>query len=335
MFELLSTLTAAPGVSGDEVSAATVAAQFLKDFGETHITPMGSLICRHAESTTDLPRILLVAHLDQIGLAVTQVTEKGFLRVAPCGGPDRRSLAGARVTVHTAFGPLPGIVCSVPPHLSNGDAKTLKIEDAAIDIGLTSERAHSLVGYGDRVTFDGPLCSLLGDRVCGAALDDRAGCAAVIRATQLLSDCDTAALFVALVSQEETGSSGAATSAFEIAPDWAIAVDVSMGFLPGEHSEQCGTVGGGPMVGFSPILERRLSRRFCDIARQHAIPWQTEVMAGRTGTDADVVAIAGRGVRTGLLSIPLRFMHTPSEVVALSDIENTARLIAAVVRGGL
>ncbi|MFV0496849.1 MAG: M20/M25/M40 family metallo-hydrolase [Candidatus Fimivivens sp.] len=335
MLDLLKTLCPATGVSGDESDAAKVAELLLSPLGRVAHTPLGSVLCYMPSTKPGLPRVMLAAHLDQVGLIVTRITDKGFLKVAACGGPDRRTLAGARVTVHAASCKLPGVVVATPPHLSDGKTKTAKAEDLAVDVGLSAATAREKVALGDRIVLDGCLEPLFADRVCAAALDDRAGCAAIIRAAQLLKKTQKAEVIVALVSQEEVGSSGAATAAFAVAPDFAFVVDVSMGLTPDEKAESCGEMGKGPMIGVAPILDRRLSRQLTETAKRANIPWQIEVMRGRTGTDADAIAVSGRGVRTALVSIPLRFMHTPSEVVALSDVENTARLIAETVGGDL
>lgn len=335
MLNLLETLCTAAGVSGDETDAAKAAEQLLSPLGKVEHTVLGSVICRIPPAKQGLPRVMLTAHLDQIGLIVTRITEKGFLKTAPCGGPDRRSLSGSRVTVHTDSGKIPGVVIATPPHLSDGKTKTSKVEQLAVDVGLSAESAKEKIALGDRITFDGALQPLLSDRVCSVALDDRSGCAAVIHAAELLRSTESAEIVVALVSQEEVGSSGAATSAFAIAPDFAFAVDVSMGLTPDDRAETCGELGKGPMIGVAPILDRRLSKLLSETAQRANIPWQIEVMGGRTGTDADVIAVSGKGVRTAIVSIPLRFMHTAGEVMSLSDIENTARLIAETVGGGL
>jgi len=266
---------------------------------------------------------------------VTSITDKGFLKTAPCGGADRRSVSGARVTVHTRSGKLKGVVLATPPHLSDGKTNPPKADAMTVDVGLTAQKARELIELGDRITFDGEFISLLSDRVSAPAMDDRSGCAAVIKAAELLRDCRKARISVALVSQEETGSAGASTAAFILKPDYAFAVDVSMASTPDDSPEQCAEMGKGPMIGISPILDRELSRTLIDVAKRKNIPWQTEIMAGRTGTDADYIAVSGKGVKTACVSIPLRFMHTAGEVVSMSDIENTAKLIAETVGGGL
>lgn len=319
------------GVSGEEHTAFAAITPLLTPLGRVEETPLQSLLCHLPPKKENLPRVLLAAHLDRIGLMVSAITETGLLETVPCGGPDRRSLAAARVTVQTDTGLLPGVLVPQPSE----EHQPMKTDTAKITLGLPAETVRSLVQPGDRISFDGELTPLLGDRVTGAALDDRAGCAAIWRAGQLLADCDTAAVTLAFLSQEEVGSAGGRTVAAALSPDIAFAVDVSFADTPDDTESGCGRLGGGPMIGFAPILDRRLSRGLQQIAAAESIPCQTEVMAGRTGTDADQIAIAGGGVRTGLVSIPLRFMHTPHEVIACSDVEETARLLAAAVRGAI
>jgi len=335
MLEMLKTLCEAGGVSGDEKEALDAVEKLLAPLGEIERTNLGSIICRLPKNGDDLPEVMLTAHIDRIGLIVTKITDKGFLKTAPCGGADRRSLSGARVTVHTKNEKLAGVIVATPPHLSDGKSNPPKAEELAVDIGFSAETAREKVQLGDRITFDGVCTPLLSDRVACAALDDRSGCAAVIRAAELLRDCKKANISVALVSQEETSSAGAATAANILAPDYAFVVDVSMAVTPDDRAEDCGELGKGPMIGVSPILSRSLSNKLIETAKHKNIPWQIEVMAGRTGTDADAIAVSGKGVRAATVSIPLRFMHTAGEIASLADIENTARLIAETVGGGL
>ena len=208
-------------------------------------------------------------------------------------------------------------------------------DKVSVDIGFGAQKARALVTPGDCVTLDGTLTGLLKGRVSSAALDNRAGCAAVIRAAQLLKGVDKPRISVALVSQEETGSAGAATAANILAPDLAVVVDVSMATTPDDRPERCGVMGKGPMIGMAPILEKGLSNKLIDICKKEDIPYQLEIMGSRTGTDADHIAVSGKGVRAALVSIPLRFMHTPAEVVDIGDVENTALLIAKAVGGAL
>ena len=333
MLKLLKELCHPFAVSGDENTAMETAEKLLSPLGKTYINTLGSVICELSPKNDSLPTIMLTAHLDRIGLMVTRICEDGFLKAASVGGIDRRTLPASRVTVHTESGAFKGVICSVPPHLSDGSDKSLKVEDCAIDVGLTSEVAKKVIGYGDRITFDGDVQEMIGDRVCSSALDNRAGCAAIITAAKLLKDTKNANIVVALTSQEETGGAGAKTSAYAINPDYAFVVDVSMAHTSDDKAEDCKAMGEGPMIGFSPILNRELSKKLCETAKANDVPFQYEVMGGRTGTDSDNIAVSRNGVKVALISIPLRFMHTPCEVLSLADVENTAKLIALQVGG--
>jgi endoglucanase len=283
LFSLLRELCEAPGVSGDETAAAEAAGRRLAELGPVRRTALGGVFCDvQTRADENAPVVVLTAHLDRIGLMVTRVTGQGFLRVAPCGGPDRRSLFAARVTVHAKGGKIQGVVCSVPPHLSCGKEKNLPApEDVAVDIGFSEERARALVEPGDRITFDQALYPCTAGAFRARRLITRAGCAAVIRAAGLLREAPVRVI-VALTSMEETGSAGAAAAAFASAPHTAFVVDVSMADMPGERPEQCGVLGGGPMVGFAPVLDRSLSRLLTDTAKDKIYP----VSAGNHGQSA-------------------------------------------------
>ncbi|MBC8547410.1 M20/M25/M40 family metallo-hydrolase [Clostridiaceae bacterium NSJ-31] len=329
--QMLLALAGARGVSGDEHPAAQVAVELLAPCGPVETGRLGNVVCRVSEARAGRPHYLLDAHLDEIGLIVTRVDDSGFLKVSNVGGLDRRLLAASQVAVHAPGGALVGVICATPPHLQgDGDKTPPKIEELYVDIGMSGERARALVPLGCRVTFAGNHRALLDGSVCGRALDNRAGCAAVIRAARLIAehkpDCGVT---VALTAQEETGAAGAKTAAFAVAPTHCIVVDVSFAAAPGVPRHKCGEMGKGPMVGFAPILSGRMSERLVELAQREGIPCQVEVMGGATGTNADGIAVSGAGVATAILSVPIRSMHTPVERVCVEDIESTARLIAA------
>ncbi len=328
--EMLERLTAAPGPAGREDAAADVAAELLQSLGEVSRTTLGSVVCKLPCGSADAPLILLEAHLDQVGLVVTTI-EDGFLRIANCGGLDRRLLPATPVVVHTAGGPRKGVVCSVPPHLKEEGDKPPKLEEMAIDVGYTQERATELFAPGDAITLDVQGCiELQNGRVSSMALDDRAGCAAVIHAAQLVARQGSKNRVAVLLSaMEEVGGHGAATAAYGLDPQRSYCVDVSFGDWPGVAPHKSGKLGGGPMLGYAPILSRSLNARLHELAEREGITLQREVMGGVTGTNADKIAIARGGVATALLSIPLRHMHTGAETIVFSDLEDTARLLAA------
>ncbi len=333
---LLKTLCEAKGVSGAESNAAKIAAELLSKYMPVKIEPLGTVSGTMGNGDVN---ILLDAHLDQIGLIVTAIDSDGFLKVAKCGGADIRVLAAAEVTVHGKKD-IFGVVTSTPPHLAKPEDadKASGFDEIAIDIGLTKDEAEKIVSLGDRVTFNGAFLQLLGNRISSPSVDDRAGVAAILRCLEILKDkkvnCKLSVMFS---SQEETGGSGAQAGAFAANADEAIAVDVSFASAPGVSSEKYAALGGGTMIGFAPSLDYEISQKLCEIAKKNEIKNQAEVIGGKTGTNCDEIQTSGRGVKTALLSIPIRNMHTAIEVCDLEDIENTARLMAEYIieRGGV
>ena len=331
--KLVEQLCSAPGLSGREDAARSTAVRLMEELelGRCEVTPLGSLLCYVNQGENP---VMLEAHLDQVGMVVTNV-EDGFLHVANCGGIDRRLLPAQRVTVHTAQGPKLCVVASTPPHLKGDEEGPAKWEDILLDTGYSAQQAKEIFAPGDAVTAEAGFVKLAGDRVTAPALDDRAGCAAVIWAAKLLKErgC-TRPVVLALCSFEELGGQGAATAAFAADPCCCYAVDVSFGLAPALPESKCGKLGQGPMVGIAPVLNRSMTQRMLDLAKANDIPTQLEVMGGSTGTDADKIVATGKGIPTALLSIPQRNMHTPVEVVDLRDVEQTARLMALAVAEG-
>ncbi len=331
--EVLKDLTGAGGVSGAEYSAAEAAEKYLSRYGKVHTDALGSLIC---EIDGKGPHILLDAHIDRVGMIVTSVTEEGFLRVAACGGIDNRTLCAQQVTVH-GVRDIKGVIISTPVHLQNGsdDKKAMKTDEAIIDIGMDYEKACEAVTPGDRVTVCSGFIPLAGDRISCHAFDDRAGMAAIIYALDILKnkECNQK-ITVSFSSLEETTEGGAAAASFSAEADEFIAVDVSFAATPDSKTYECGVLGKGPMIGVAPSLTREVSEKLKMLAAEKKIPYQLEIMGGKTGTNADVMSISGKGMKSGLISIPLRYMHTGVEVIALSDVENTAMLIADYILDG-
>ncbi len=332
---LLKALCSEKGVSGAESEAAKVAAELLGKYMPVKIDALGSVTGSMGDGGV---HILLDAHLDQIGLVVTAIDADGFLKVAKCGGADKRVLAASDVTVHGKE-KLFGVITSTPPHLSKpADAdKASDFDEIAVDIGMNKEEASKLVSPGDRITFNGEYNELLGNRICSPSIDDRAGVAAILRCLEFIKDkkldCRISVMFSV---QEETGGSGAQAAAFAAAPDEAIAVDVSFASAPGVSAEKYASLGGGTMIGFAPSLDYAMSNKLVELAKEKNIPYQHEVMGGKTGTNCDEIQVSGKGVKTALLSVPLRNMHTACEICDLEDIENTAKLMAEYIteRGG-
>lgn len=333
--KVLEQLCSAAGVSGGEFPASAAALGLLGKYADnTEIDPFGNVI-GYIGNDESKPLLLLDAHIDRIGLIVTYIGDDGFLKVGKCGGIDRRTLLAQTVTIYGKE-PLKGVISTLPPHVASDSGKAAKLDEIVIDTGLSGERAKELISQGDFVTVDGVFSALSGNRVCSPATDDRAGVAALLYASELLKDEKELPFRIAVqfAAQEEVGGRGAVISTFNIHPDYAIAVDVSFAQSKGVEASKAGKLGKGPMIGVAASLDREIFRSLVELAKEKEIPYQLEAMGGSSGTDADDIAVSRGGVRTGLVSIPQRYMHTPCEVLEIADIENTGRLVAEFVKKG-
>lgn len=333
--ELIFKLTENYGVSGDEFPACKTAANILSEYAKTEIDHFGNVIGYVGEVDKSKNTLLLDAHIDEIGLIVTYISDDGFLKVSNCGGIDRRLLLAQEVTVLGRKN-ISGVITSTPPHLEADDTKTPEIDNIYIDTGYTKEQLEEFVSLGDRIVFPAKAVILNCDQITGKSLDDRSGVAVILKTLEILKGKDLPVnLAVLFSSQEETGERGAKTAAFKIAPDYAVAIDVSFALTADDKPHKCGKLGKGPMIGVAPSLSRKMSDKFISLAKEENIPYQIEVMNGQTGTNADAIGVSGCGVKTVTLSIPLKYMHTPVEVISISDIENSAKLLAAFVEKGV
>lgn len=325
--ELCFSLSSKNGTSGDETNAAIYAKELLSEYMNAEIDTLGNVVGTMGEGDI---HILLDAHIDEIGLVVRHIDDKGFLLVDKVGGPDLRVLTGAEVVVHGKKD-LFGVISSVPPHLQKGDNKndTVDLKTMAVDIGYGKEKAVELVEVGDRITLKAQQLELIGDKIVSPALDDRCCMAVILRALELTKNkLDHIKLSVLFSSQEETNGSGAKTGSFSLMPDYAIALDVGFGDDPYTDKTQTIALGKGPSIGISPTLDREFTKELKELCKDKNIPYQHDVMGGRTGTNADSINNTGRGIKTALLSVPLRYMHTCCEVASVDDLENAAKALA-------
>ena len=325
--ELCFSLSAKNGTSGDETNASSYAKELLSEYMNTEIDTLGNVVGTMGEGGL---HILLDAHIDEIGLVVRHIDDKGFLLVDKVGGPDLRVLTGAEVIVHGKQD-LFGVISSVPPHLQKGDNKddAIDIKTMAVDIGYGKEKAQELVEIGDRITLKTQQFELLGEKIVSPALDDRCCMAVILRALELTKDkLNNIKVSVLFSAQEETNGSGAKTGSFSLMPDYAIALDVGFGDDPYTDKTQTVALCKGPSIGISPTLDREFTRELKELCIEKNIPYQHDVMGGSTGTNADSINNTGRGIKTALVSIPLRYMHTGCEVASVSDLENAAKLLA-------
>jgi len=331
--DFLLQLLRQPGLSGSETAVRDFLAQHWAPLAdELRTSPLGTLTAaRFGQGTSPRPRLLLAAHMDTIGMLVSRI-EGEFLHVAPIGGLDPRVLPGQRVTVFTAQGPLPGLLVApadrtLPPEMRG---RPVPLTHLLIDTGLTARQVARRVQIGDRVAFAQPPQMLGDDLIMGPGLDNRASLAAFTLALEALQNRPLAwDVYFAATVQEEENLGGAQTIAYELRPDIAIALDVTFATGPGVGETQGFPLGEGITLGFGPNTHPKVHQTLKETAERLEIPHQIEYLPTHSGTDAMALQIAASGAATMVLSIPLRYMHTPVEMVSLKDIRRAARLVTA------
>jgi endoglucanase len=287
---------------------------------------MGSVIGVKLGQQSGLIRrkIMLAAHLDEIGAAVTKV-DQGFLRFARVGGLDDRVLMGQEVIVHGRHN-LAGIIGSIPPHFQTEKVDTVDHQTMVIDVGLSPEELADMVQVGDLISFVRPATKMLNGLISGKAMDNRSSIAAVIACLgelgQIRHDWDVYA--VATTDEEKGSYVGATTQAYKIRPDLALVLDVTFG----DVEEIDVKLDHGPVIGLGPSNHSVIRNRLVEICRRLELKYQTEMMPSGAGTDAYAIEVSRSGVPTVLISIPSRYMHSPVEMVSLRDVERTGRLLA-------
>ncbi len=339
MTELLSflkELVSAPGLSGHEQPVRAIIARVWEPLAdELKTSRLGSLHALHRGTAPEpRPSLLIAAHMDAIGLMVTAL-EGEFLRLAEVGGLDDRVLPGQLVTVHGRE-PLPGVVVQPPPHLLPADLGSgpVPLENLLVDVGLSARQVASKVRIGDLISFAQPPLELGDETVAGHSLDNRASVAALTHCLQELQNRPHAwDVWVVATVQEEETFGGAYTSTYQLQPDLAVAVDVTFAKTHDSGSHKTVPMGKGPALGWGPNIHPGLFKAFQDVADRLEIPYNKEVMAGHSGTDAYAMQVTAAGVPTMVVSIPLRYMHTPVEMVTMKDITRTGRLLAEFAAG--
>ena len=330
----LKELISLPGLSGHEGPVREVIARAWQPLvDELSTSRLGSLHgLRRGSGSDPRPRILLSAHMDAIGLMVTQVKD-GFLRFTQIGGVDPRILPGQQVTVHGRQD-LPGVVVQPPERLlppGNGD-KTVEMEYLFIDTGLMPADAARLVRTGDLVSFAQPPVELAGETLAGHSLDNRASVAAVTACLdELVKTRHAWDVWAVATSQEEVTLGGAYTSPFDIRPDLAVAIDVTFAKGPGANDFRTYPLGKGPTLGWGPNVHPALYTAFKELADRLDIPNSMETMPLMSGTDAMGLQVVAEGIPTMVIGIPLRYMHTPVELVAMKDITRVGHLLAEFI----
>jgi len=330
---LLDKLLRVGAPSGYEGPAAEIWRE-AASFAELSSDGLGSSIARVGDAA---PLFAVVGHIDEIGLIVTHIDEKGFLWFAPIGGWDPQILVGQRVEVRGVDGLVPGVVGRKPIHLLEADQrkKVVELKGMHIDVGAEDrDEAAELIRVGDPVVIAAEPVAVAGERLVSKSMDNRLG---AYVALESLRRCNEGAgpggSFAAVAAvQEEIGLFGARTAAFEVRPDVAVAVDVTHATdAPGVDEKEVGShpLGSGPVIGRGSTLSPKVFELLVETAEAEGIEYTISASGRGTSTDADVLQISRSGIPTGLVSIPLRYMHSPVEMVDLRDVEGVVNLLAA------
>ncbi len=334
LFERAKKFTEAAGVSGfEEMSFETVKELCENLFTEIKTTSTGSIIGYRPCGKPNAKKLLLDAHLDEIGMVVSKILDGGFIRVSNCGGIDTRVLSAGEVYIYGKK-TIMGVICSKPPHLTTDEDRKKKIllKDIAIDTGLTKEELEEIAPIGTPVGFKTETVRLGDDFATGKSFDDRICGTVILHAMQLLKNKDLDVDIYALFSGgEETNYVGSRPGAVMIDPDYAVVIDVCNCTIPEtpEH-RRSNFINKGGVVSYSTTTCRWFTQMLIDTAKENGIPHQIIAEAGYTYTNATMIQIARDGIPTLLISIPLKNMHTPAEIGSLNDVENTAKAIAAL-----
>jgi putative aminopeptidase FrvX len=335
----LEKLSNACGVTGREEQVRNLMVQFMTPYAdEIQVDKMDNVIAIK-KGKTGSPKIMLAAHMDEVGLMVKTITKDGFIQFSKMGGIDDRILPAQKVVVYTKKGQFPGVIGSKPPHIQKEEdrKKIINYDDLFIDVGAENkEGAVNLgVAIGDPIAFDVKYVKLGNDAVIGKAFDNRAGCITMVETLKLLEQNDCTVCAVGTV-QEEVGLRGAATAAFGVDPDLAIALDVTIaGDVPGVREFDTSVkMGKGPALTISDsgfIVHPKVLRWLMETAEEEKIPFQIE--SGLLGsTDAARISITRQGIPCGNVSIATRYIHSPVGMLSLKDIENSAKLTAAAIQ---
>lgn len=331
--KFLSKLCQATGVSGNEYGLFDILEDSFKAYTDEIITgKLGDFIAVKKGTGNGKFKIMISAHADEVGLMVTDIDERGFVHFTTVGGIDAKTLPAQEVTIH-GKGEVYGVIGAKPPHVLTEEEikKAAKVEDMLIDTGMSREENIKLISIGDYITVNRKCRKLLGDYISGKALDDRAGIASMLECAKELQKLNHFGdVYFTASTMEELGYMSVRTSTLMIEPDVGIAVDVTFGdkYCNSDIDLECGK---GVEITVGPNIHPELGEKLMKIADEYNISYCVSVSPDSTGTDAWDMQIAGAGVPCLLISIPLRYMHTSTEVINYRDVISTGRLMALFI----
>lgn len=335
---LLKKLTSEIGISGYEYDFSRAVKKILDEYcAKTIVEKSGNVKGFFTPFDKTKKTVLLEAHLDRIGLVVSEILEGGFLKFRAMGGVDERILPASDVLIlgrEVCF----GVIGAVPPHLKGISAKdknSPQISDMLIDTGMSVENVRKKISVGDPILLKSEILELADGRVSSAALDNRAGMAAIFECLKIIGEKDPVVnVRIAFTVGEELGLQGARTLIDQDLPDLVVVVDVTHGRTHDSEKNDTFELGCGAVICRGPNLHYELTNKIIDVAKEKGLPFEIEVAAGNTGTNAWALQVSGSGVPCTLVSIPLRYMHTTVETISKDDVSTVGRLLAEIVLGG-
>jgi len=332
--EFLKNLVTTPSPSGFESEIQKVCASYVKPYVDKVYKDVhgNQYAVRNPDGKM---RVMLAGHVDEIGLMVNNIDDKGFVSFVPVGGVDTAILGGQRVVIHGAKGPVPGVIGRTAIHLTEPDdrGKALKVHQMWIDIGAKNRKdAEKVAAVGDPITIDAGFLELRDNKAVARAFDDRIGAFVIIEAMRHLEKKKLdVAVFCVTTVQEEIGLRGAITSSYGCNPHVGVAVDVGHAIdYPTADVKKHGDykINGGPIIARGPNINPVVFRQLVDVAKNKKIDCQIAAEPRATGTDANAMQLSRGGVAAALVSIPNRYMHSPVELISLDDADSAAKLIA-------
>lgn len=333
--EFLMQICDSSGVAGYETETAGIVSRAFSDLGaEVRTDKMGNVVA--LKKGKGKFKVAFFSHMDEIGLIVVNMEKDGFVRFSQVGGYDQRTLLAQEVIIHGRE-KVYGVIGHKPPHLNNPEdaQKAVKMTDMVIDTGYSEEALAKLVRVGDIITIKRKMVELKGESLAGKALDDRACVAAMFECAKLLKDFNhDADVYFVSTAQEEVGTRGAIVAAYDVEPDIGVALDVYFAKTPELKPTQSSDFGKGPVIDLGPNIHPRVAEMFKTAAKDQGIAYQVGAStSGHSGTDAHVVQISRMGVASGLLSLPLKYMHTSVECITMKDLNAMAKLMSAMIMG--
>jgi len=332
--DLLNNLTSQDAISGFEFDFSAYLAEFLRPYcTDVSIDAFGNVIAKKTQNRKK--KVLLEAHIDQIGLMVSHIEENGVIRFVPIGGINPAFLPATEVTIHGKQDFF-GIIGTIPPHLQSADKENevINLKDLYIDIGMDYDSVMKNISVGDVVSYKA-YSYKSNSKFTAKSLDNRAGIAVLLQTAMELKNCDLPYDVTILLSvQEEVGLRGAPIATFNEEPDIALVVDVTYGSAFGTKDDETFALGSGAAIAIGPNAEPELYSKIKNAAEQLSLPHTTEVLPSHSGTNAWAIQTVSGGVPCAILSVPLRYMHTPYEMVDTKDIETMVRLITSILKEG-